>query len=113
MAKFNPDDWPACWVLKLIAADNVHGFYVSGFWKAKAKAVLKTQRNRCWDCEHKAPAVPTTANTVHHVKPLRQRPDLALSDYDEDGNVQLIALCESCHWNRHHERRAVRIPERW
>lgn len=50
---------------------------------------------------------------VHHVHPLRERPDLALSEYDERGQINLICLCESCHWERHHQRKQIEIPERW
>ena len=118
MGQFDPDSWPARWVLSLIAEDSVHAFYTSGWWKAKCKAILRKDRNglsrvRCYDCERKTPAEPTLANTVHHVRPLRERPDLALSDVDELGNIQLLPLCDSCHWDRHHQRKAVQIPERW
>lgn len=118
MAVFDPDAWPACWVLSLIAADNVHAFYTSGEWKAKRKSVLRPGRDgrprvRCYDCERKSPALPTLADTVHHVHPLRERPDLALSEVDELGAVQLLPLCDSCHWGRHHQRKTVTIPERW
>lgn len=111
--KFNPDLWPASWILSLIAAGNVHGFYVSGEWKRLSRQIRKKQRCRCWDCMRKSPAKITRAVTVHHVHPLRERPDLALSEFDEDGNVNLICLCESCHWDRHHKRKAIQIPERW
>lgn len=113
MAEFNPDVWPASWILSLIANGSLHAFYVSRWWKDLQAEVLRDQKHRCWDCARKSPALVTQANTVHHVKPVRLRPDLALSKVDERGEPQLIALCESCHWNRHHERRAVRIPERW
>lgn len=118
MAEYNPDVWPASWVLSLIAADNIHGFYISGEWKKIRAEVLRLDkrgrpRARCYDCERKTPAEPTLADTVHHVKPLRERPDLALSLADEDGEAQLIPLCDSCHWNRHHQRKSVVIPERW
>ena len=118
MAEFDPDTWPACWVLSLIAADNVHAFYTSKWWKAICKRILRKGRDgkpkrRCYDCERKTPAEPTLADTVHHVHPLRERPDLALSEVDELGNIQLLPLCASCHWERHHQRKAVAIPERW
>ena len=110
---FNPDLWPASWILSLIARGQLHSFYVSREWKKLRKQVLKKQKRRCWDCMHKSPAKITRAVTVHHVHPLRERPDLALSEFDEDGNANLICLCESCHWDRHHKRKAIQIPERW
>ena len=106
MAKYNPDSWPAVWVLQLIANGNLHSFYTSREWKRLRREVLKHQRRRCWDCAHKAPAVNTRGVTVHHVKPLRERPDLALSEYDEAGNINLVCLCASCHWDRHHKQTA-------
>lgn len=113
MAKYNPDLWPASWILSLIASGNIHGFYVSREWKAKSKEVRKKQKCRCWDCIHKRPAVLRRGVIVHHVNPLRERPDLALSEYDEAGKINLICLCESCHWERHHQRKQIEIPERW
>lgn len=113
MAKYNPDLWPACWILSLIAAGNVHGFYVSREWKDLSGEVRRKQKNRCWDCMHKSPAKIRRGVTVHHVNPLRERPDLALSEYDERGEVNLICLCESCHWERHHQRKQIITPERW
>lgn len=113
MAKYNPDSWPAVWVLQLIANGNLHSFYTSREWKRLRREVLKHQRRRCWDCAHKAPAVNKRGVIVHHVKPLRERPDLALSEYDEAGNINLICLCASCHWDRHHKRAAPATPERW
>lgn len=113
MAKYNPDSWPAVWVLQLIANGNLHSFYTSREWKRLRREVLKHQRRRCWDCAHKAPAVNKRGVTVHHVKPLRERPDLALSEYDAAGNINLVCLCASCHWDRHHKRAAPATPERW
>ena len=113
MAAFNPDLWPASWILSLIAAGNLHAFYISREWRALAAAVRKEQRNRCWDCEHEIPARVRRGVTVHHVHPVRERPDLALSRYDEAGRINLVCLCDSCHWERHHKRKQIKIPERW
>ena len=110
---YNPDAYPASWVLQLIATDNLHAFYKSPEWRRTRRAVMKHQRRRCWDCAHKSPAVMTRGNTVHHVNELRKRPDLALSEYDELGRVNLVVLCPSCHWERHHKRRVEVTPERW
>ena len=92
---YNPDAYPANWVLQLIATDNLHAFYKSPEWRRTRRAVM------------------TCGNTVHHVNELRQRPDLALSEYDELGRVNLVVLCPSCHWERHHKRRVEVAPERW
>lgn len=110
---FNPDLWPASWILSLIARGQIHSFYVSREWKKLRKQVLKNQKRRCWDCMHKSPAKITYGPNVHHLNPVRERPDLALSEYDEAGRINLVCLCDSCHWERHHQRRAFINEERW
>lgn len=111
--KFNPDLWPASWILELIAKDDLHSFYNSTFWKELRKKILKEQKHRCWDCMHKSPAKITYGPNVHHINPVRERPDLALSEFDEFGKLNLVCLCDSCHWDRHHKRRPALTPERW
>lgn len=113
MASFDPDLWPASWILELIAEGNLHAFYTSGHWKRKRAKVLKDQRNRCWDCLRKRPARIRRGSHVHHVHPVRERPDLALSEFDEAGERNLVCLCDSCHWDRHHQRRVEITEERW
>ena len=110
---YDPDAYPANWVLQLIATDNLHAFYTSPEWRHTRRKVMKHRKRWCWDCAHKSPAVKKRGNTVHHVNELRQRPDLALSEYDEQGRVNLVVLCPSCHWKRHHKRRVEVTPERW
>jgi hypothetical protein len=110
---YDPDAFPACWVLGLIARGQLHRFYTSGRWLRLRAEVGKEQKHRCWDCAHKSPAVNRRGVTVHHVQPVRERPDLALSKTDERGEVQLVCLCASCHWDRHHARAAEITPERW
>ena len=110
---YDPDSWPARWILQLIAAGRIHDFYNSKLWKKLRDKVLKDQRHRCWDCMHKRPARITRADTVHHVHEVRERPDLALSEYDEHGQINLICLCSSCHWDRHHQRTEPVTEERW
>ena len=110
---FNPDLWPASWILSLIARNELHSFYVSGEWKRLRRSVLKKQKRRCWDCMRKSPARITTGLNVHHINPVRERPDLALSEYDEVGSINLVCLCDSCHWERHHKRKVFINEERW
>lgn len=111
--KFNPDLWPACWILDLIARGDLHSFYTSRVWKDLREKILKSQKHRCWDCMHKSPARITYGRNVHHVNPVRERPDLALSEFDEFGKRNLVCLCDSCHWERHHKRQQILTPERW
>lgn len=131
MAKFNPDSWPACWILSLIAQDNIAAFYHSPQWYRFKRDILRKHPHRCYLCERKQPArlallrMPwekpkgpddkRPVAIVHHVNEVRQRPDLALSEYDEAGRPNVIVICPACHWNEHHKRStlAERIPERW
>ena len=62
------------------------------------------------------------ADIVHHVKHLRDRPDLALSIWDpETGERQLISVCKTCHEEEHPEALTSQwqpaapplTPERW
>lgn len=131
MAKYNPDSWPACWILSLIAQDSMWQFYQSREWKRFRREILRTHPHRCYLCERKKPARLTLLRMpwekprgsddkrpvaiVHHVNEVRQRPDLALSEQDEAGRPNVIVICPSCHWDEHHRRtvRRLKIPERW
>lgn len=102
----------------MLDAGAEHEFYLWPEWKAARKEVLDLDCNECQICKtvHKRyrPAV-----IVHHVKHLRQRPDLALSVWD--GNErQLVAVCKQCHEDLHPESLRVQAPnappltpERW
>lgn len=120
---FDPDAWPACWVLDIIArTGKCEEFYTHGIWRKKRYDVRKDQHNHCWCHLHPndfpflrgcKPEI-VTGNTVHHVNPLRQRPDLALSDVDENGKQNLICVCPSCHWHLEHQQApTIDLPERW
>ncbi len=96
-------------------------FYSWKAWKRLSLVVrTKIDRNECTRC--KARGKYTPAAVVHHVKHLRDRPDLALSIYDPDtGERQLESLCRACHEAMHPERLApawtpkaqVLTEERW
>ena len=92
------------WLLGLIAAGDIHPFYVSSEWRQLAAAVLRDDCRNCQICG-KANA----ADLVHHVRHVKRFPQLALSRYyvDEDGTQQrnLISVCRGCH-------EAVCHPER-
>lgn len=75
-------------------------------------AVLKMDNFECQVC--KARGRYSRGTIVHHVKHLRERPDLALSIFDQDtGERQLITVCKSCHEEEHPEalRKASRAQE--
>lgn len=104
-----------------IAAGREQTFYVSYNWKKKRREVLALDRHECQKC--KARGKYSKATMVHHVKHLRDRPDLALSVWDmqPDGTKvrQLISLCGDCHAEEHPERMRQYKPsepltaERW
>lgn len=80
---------------------NGQQFYKSRYWKIMRESVLRHDHYECQRC--KAEGRYTRATTVHHVKHLKDRPDLALSMFDGDER-QLVSLCESCHNKEHPEK---------
>lgn len=97
----------AAWVVGLINSNNVHAFYISKRWRRLRAEVLKEQHGECQICKSKGKYTP--ADTVHHIKPLRKCPALALK------RDNLIALCESCHYEIHHsgDQKNKWNDERW
>ena len=93
-------------LLQCIADDNLHAFYTCWEWVCIRTDVLKDDKYECQ--KHKAKGKYKKATTVHHVKHVRQHPELALSKQytDEHGNKprQLISLCRDCHEEEHPER---------
>ena len=120
--RFDHDQWPACWILDMIARNgDCAEFYHSRFWKRLRPQVVKAQHGKCWYHLHpqeipylagQRPAM-VTGNTVHHRYPVRQRPDLCLSPTAPDGSVNLVCVCPTCHWHLEHSTPTVYIPERW
>ena len=77
-------------------------FYWWPQWQETREAVLKMDNYECQIC--KARGRYSRGSIVHHVKHLRERPDLALSVYDPDtGERQLVTVCKSCHEEEHPE----------
>ncbi len=109
--QYDITSWPACWVIDLIAHDNIEAFYTSKEWRRARRTAMRHQHGECAVCARKGKQV--RANTMHHVNRLRERPDLALSEYDERGKLNLMALCSSCHWDEHHARPEFTNEERW
>ena len=101
-------------IIKLI---NEGRFYKSRYWKKKRAEILDRDNYECQVCRAEGKVSP--ANTVHHIIPLEQRPDLVLDDDN------LLSICAGCH-NREHPGRFIqnfveprknrlseRFPERW
>ena len=86
----------------LIAEAHPEKFYSWTPWLETRSKVLALDHFECVRC--KAKGKYTKAVLVHHVHHLTDRPDLALSVYDENGDRQLISLCRQCHELEHPER---------
>lgn len=70
-------------------------FYKTKRWIRKREVILKRDNYQCGECKRYGKVV--EANTVHHILPLQERPDLKL----DNGN--LISLCEECHERMHNK----------
>ena len=93
---------------KLIAEGKENQFYWWSEWrgsqtkKGVRAQVLELDNFECQTC--KAAGRYSPGYIVHHVKPLRERPDLALSITDPDtGRRQLLTVCKQCHEAEHPE----------
>ena len=92
----------------LIDQDAETRFYFWTEWRGSSgregvrEKVLRLDHYECQRC--KARGRYARAEIVHHVKHLRDRPDLALSIFDPDtGERQLVSLCKACHEAEHPE----------
>ena len=86
----------------LIAEDRLEEFYKDWYWRTEALKIIKEFHNECQLCkaEHKL----TRATLVHHVKHLRDHPELAYSRTYTDNageHIQLLPLCHDCHERIH------------
>lgn len=85
--------------------DDENKFYHSGEWQKIRAQVLEMDHYECQMCKASGKLTHRRADNkgmkqtlvVHHVHHLKDRPDLALSVYDENGERNLITLCEGCH----------------
>ena len=103
------------WIRKISATSHRRwkAFYHTGQWKAKRLEILKRDHGECQRCRYrKRPAMYTPATVVHHIKHLKEFPELALTDSN------LESLCADCHEQEHPERHHRKeekfvTPERW
>ena len=113
------------WIPALVRANRLYRFYKTPEFLHLRPDVIAAAHGECEDCRAKSPSEVTPATCVHHDKPVKLFPELALSWYwiDNKGrkHKQLWALCEDCH-NRRHDRfgygpgKPVSLPltpERW
>lgn len=87
---------------------EVKAFYNSAAWKHKRMKILERDHYECQDCRKRLEKAAGNgiklegrdrkiwpAEEVHHIKELREYPELALADDN------LISLCARCHNLRH------------
>jgi 5-methylcytosine-specific restriction protein A len=103
-----------------IKDNNLHAFYTCWEWICLRADVLEDDKNECQ--KHKARGLYRRATTVHHIKHVKEYPELALSRFyiDEQGKQQrqLISLCSRCHGEEHPEKKTgsgkkFLTEERW
>lgn len=82
------------WINSLIQYHNIKAFYNSALWEHLRQEVLVEQHHECQLC--KAKGLYSEAVTVHHIKYVRQHPELALT------KDNLMSVCDECHFNIHH-----------
>jgi 5-methylcytosine-specific restriction endonuclease McrA len=82
-----------------------HAFYISKAWLHLRNEVLNEQHHECQLCKTKGLFVP--AVTVHHIKTVRSRPDLALT------KSNLLCVCADCHYKIHHSNISRWNDEKW
>ena len=94
-----------------LAVSSPHGWkavYKSGRWEKKREQILQRDHYACQECRRHGRY--RRANTVHHIRHLKDAPELAL----EDSNLE--SLCRDCHEAIHEkekQREKFWIPERW
>lgn len=97
--------------LKAIANGQEEAFYKSWTWQMKRLEILERDNNECQRCKKKGRV--SKGEVVHHIKELKDRPDLGVTDEN------LVTVCYQCH-NIIHERfegkksdKQIKFPERW
>lgn len=93
-------------------AEWVKSFYRSAVWLHKRSDILKRDNHECQKHKERGRFAPATC--VHHIKHLKEFPELALNDEN------LISLCDICHNEEHPEKlhkntqqRKIINCERW
>ena len=98
-------------LVALLNTGRENVWYNSEPWRSTREAVLKADRHECQRCKERGRY--SRAVLVHHVKHLKDRPDLALSIIDPaTGERQLVSVCKRCHELLHPEsQRQYRMRE--
>lgn len=104
---------------KWISEGDTQPFYITTEWRKARLKAMELWHFECYRCRYiKQPSELSEATMVHHVKPVKDYPELALSLFiTENGRsvIQLMPLCFNCHAAM--ESKAVRAneqyPEKW
>ena len=86
----------------LIATGREAEFYSWPEWEDTRRIVLTLDHHECVRCKARGKYSP--AVLVHHVHHLKDKPELALSVWDDADRRQLVSLCRPCHELEHPER---------
>ena len=71
-------------------------FYLTPRWQRKRAAILRRDKYQCQECRRYGRM--REAKEVHHIKHLKDYPELAFDDNN------LISLCSACHRKMHPEK---------
>ena len=82
----------------------IHAFYRCGAWLCKRAEILIRDNFECQKCKRRGRY--SKAACVHHIKHLRNHPELALVDSN------LMSLCLECHDEEHPEKLRKNIIKR-
>ncbi|MCB2311618.1 HNH endonuclease [Clostridium tagluense] len=83
------------WINKLISYHNIKAFYNCVLWENLRLDILDEQHHECQMCKADS-GLYSEAVTVHHVKFVRDYPELALT------KSNLLCVCKECHYKIHH-----------
>lgn len=84
------------WLKELIRLDNINKFYKCKEWRALRLKALDRDKNECQQCKERGYF--GHAECVHHIKEVKDYPELALELYN------LKCLCNKCHNITHPEK---------
>ncbi len=113
------------YIKSLIQKNELWKFYKTKEWKLLRDKILEENHNECAICKRNgiikrydvsADGKRRLIKTVHHMKHVRDHPDLALSRYYYDGKTKkanLIPVCKKCHNILHPEKGKASEKEKY
>lgn len=92
-----PTDMPlAAWIRSLIDAQVLWKFYKTSEWLRLRGDIMRDAHGECQWCKARSPAKITPAETAHHLYPVKDYPQLALTRCI-NGKQVIVPLCHDCH----------------